>query len=103
MPLFDNAKAQMEHIGVFIFGFIMIAIVVVAILAQKSMRGITGPAYLVNDSYGGQATGGTIIAANVSNGLIDPALGLGAYMLLLIAGLAIIAVIGVIAAKSWGR
>ena len=103
MPLFDNAKAQMEHIGIFLFGFVMIAIVVVAVLAQKSMRGVAGPAYLVNDSYGGAATGGTIIAANISTAMVDPALGLGVMSLLLIAGLTIIAAIGVIAAKSWGK
>lgn len=103
MSFFDNAKAQMEHIGVFIFGFVMISVVVVAVMAQKSMRGVTGPAYLVNDSYGGMATNGTVIAANVSTSMVDPALGLGAFVLLLIAGLAIIAAVGVVAAKSWGK
>lgn len=81
----------------------MIGIVVVAVLAQKSMRGVTGPAYLVNDSYGGMATNGTVVAANISAAMVDPAMGLGAFALLLIAGLAIIAAVGVIAAKSWGR
>lgn len=103
MPLFDNAKAQMEHIGIFIFGFVMIGVVVVAVLAQKSMRGVTGPAYLVNDSYGGMATNGTVLAANVSTAMVDPAMGLGAFALLLIAGLAIIAAVGVIASKAWSK
>jgi len=103
MSFFDNAKAQMEHIGVFLFGFVMISVVVVAVLAQKSMRGVAGPAYLVNDSYGGVASGGTTVAANISTAMVDPAMGLGVFSLLLIAGLCIIAAVGVIAAKTWGK
>jgi hypothetical protein len=97
MILFDNAKAQMEHIGIFIFGFVMVAIAVVAVLAQKSIRSKAGVAYMINDTYGGTASNSTVFAANVSTAMVDPAMGLGVMSLLIIACLAIIAGIGVIA------
>ena len=94
---FDNAEAQLGHIAVFLFGFAMISVVLVAVLAQNSIRATTTAAYLTNDSFGGHTTAGLASAVNVSSAVSGPAVTAGIGLVFIIAALVVIAAIGVVA------